>query len=384
MHADLDLDRFVDDLRTLVGMPTVVSSNPGAFARARQWIWQYLADTDAEFVDFDVDGLTSTIIRPRGSARPSIIGDAHLEVVPAADQMFELRREGDRLYGRGAADMKTALLMLLCVLRDLLTSDDHHDLWLVITEDEEIGSQRGTACIVDYLSARDLLAPVAFVPDGGHDFAYVEAEKGIATIRVVARGDGGHASRPWLATNPIETMQAFARDCRRAFPGPTDEADTRASFVPTSVSAGDATNQIPTECRAVFDVRFSGDQTPADIRALVDDVADDHGVAVRYSKLDVAADYPPDAPVAREYIRMLTDVVGREPEILRSAGASNGRFYAAHGVQVLMTNARAGGAHSRREWVDASSLPTYHEVVHRTVRLVADRVRSGEPIQPGS
>lgn len=380
MHPELDLDRFIDDLRTLVGYRTIVEQNPEAFSRAREWIRQYLADVDAEFVDFDVDGMTSTIIRPRGSTRPTMIGDAHLEVVPAADQLFEVERDGDRLYGRGTADMKTALLMLLRVMADLLASDDHRDLWLVITEDEEIGSQRGAACVVDYLAERDLLPPVAFVPDGGHDFAYVEREKGIATIRAVARGDGGHASRPWLVTNPVETVLAFAGNCKEAFPDPRDEADWRSTVVPTRISAGGATNQIPTECRAVFDVRFTGEHTPADLRTRIDEIADRHGIAVQYSKLDVAANYPSDAPIAREYLTMLTEVTGREPSILHSAGASNGRFYAARGVHVLMTNARAGGAHGRREWVDTSSLPTYHEVVHRTVALVADRVRDGAPI----
>lgn len=380
MHPDLDLATFVDDLRTLVRYRTVVCRNPEAFTHARDWIRQYLAGTDAEFLDFDVEGMTSTIIRPHGSTRPTMIGDAHLEVVPAADQMFELTREDDRLYGRGVADMKTALLMLLRVLRDLLTSDDHRDLWLVITEDEEVGSQRGAACIVDYLAERDLLPPVAFVPDGGHDFAYVEREKGIAAIRAVACGDTAHASRPWLAANPIEAMMAFARDCKQAYPDPADEADWRSTFVPTRISADGPTNQIPAECRAVFDMRFTGDDTPAAFRARIDEIADERGVAVRYSKLHAAAYYPRDAPIARDYLQMLAQTTSREPKILHSAGASNGRFYAAQGVHVLMTNASAGGGHSRREWVDASSLPTYHEVVHRTIALVADRVRSGAPI----
>lgn len=380
MIGELDLDRFTDDLATLVGYQTVVCRNDGEFARARDWIRQYLAGTDAEFVDFDVDGLTSTIIRPASSAKPTLIGDAHLEVVPGAEPMFALRRDGTRLYGRGAADMKTALLMLLRVMRDLLTSDDHYDLWLVITEDEEVGSQRGARCVVEHLVDRDLLPPVAFVPDGGHDFSYVEREKGIAVIRAVACGDGGHASRPWLAANPIDTMAAFARACSQVFPDPRDERDWRPTFVPTAITAGGASNQIPTECRAVFDLRYTENFTPTDIRARVNDIADTHGVAVQFSKLDAAARYPSDAPIARDYLDLLEDVSGRCPPILHSAGASNGRFYAAHGSHVLMTNARAGGAHSRLEWVDESSLPAYYELVHRTVRLVANRVRSGAPI----
>ena len=374
---DLDLDLFIDDLRTLVGYRTVVCRNPDAFARARDWIRQFLADADAEFLDFDVDGMTSTIIRPRGSPRPALIGDAHLEVMPAADPMFELRRDGTRLYGRGTADMKTALLTLLYVMRELLTGDDHRDLWLVITEDEEVGSRRGAQCIVDHLVERDLMPPVAFVPDGGYDLAYVEREKGTAVIRAVAGGDGGHASRPWKVTDPIATMLAFVRDCLDLFPVPPDATTWRSSITPTMITAGTTTNQIPDECRAVLDLRYTEDHSPSDVRARINDLADSNGVTVRFAKLDPAAHYPSEAPIAAAYLDVLRDVVDGEPVIEHSAGASNGRFYAAHGTRVLMTGPRADGAHSRLEWVDASSLPVYHELVHRTVELVSDRVRSG-------
>lgn len=90
----------------------------------------------------------------------------------------------------------------------------------------------------------------------------------------------------------------------------------------------------------------------------------------------LATYYPRDARVAVAYLDILRKVIDREPVIEHSAGASNGRFYAAHGTHVLMTGPRCGGAHSRTEWVDTSSLPAYHDLVHRTVELVSDRARS--------
>ena len=153
--------------------------------------------------------------------------------------------------------MKTALLMLLQVMRDLLSTDDHRDVWLVITEDEEIGSRRGAQTIVEHLVDRNLMPPVAFVPDGGYDFAYVEREKGTGVSRAVTRGDGGHASRPGKVANPIRAMLAFTRDCLDAFPDPPDAATWRSSIAPTMITVGSTTNQIADECRAVFDLRYT-------------------------------------------------------------------------------------------------------------------------------
>lgn len=382
---DLDLDRFVDDLSTLIGIRTAVGGDPDEFGRARDWIRQYLADTDAEFLQFDVDGRTSTIIRPRGSVRPTMVADTHLEVVWAADQLFTARRDGDRLYGRGAADMKTALLVVLHVLRQVLHSDDHRDLWVVVTEDEEEGSQRGAAVVVEHLARHDCIPPVAFVPDGGHDFAYVEREKGSAILRVTATGDGGHASRPWLSTNPITAVLHFADALARSYPDPRGEDDWRPSAVPTLIEGGHTSNQLPTTCRATFDLRYTEQDTVDAVRRRVEDLADRHGVTAQFPKLDAAATYPADAPIARAYRDLIREITGRRPRIVHSAGASNGRFYAAHGTHVLMTNATAGGAHSRSEWVDVTSIPAYHELVLRTVDLVADRVRAGAPVRrPGT
>jgi acetylornithine deacetylase/succinyl-diaminopimelate desuccinylase-like protein len=378
MIPQLDLDAYVRDLCALVRMRTVVGGDADAFARARGWIREYLAGTGVEHLEFDVDGRTSTILRRRGSSRPSVVADAHLEVVPGGDELFEPTRDGDVLRGRGTADMKAALLVLLTVLRDLVRRDDSCDLWLVITEDEEEGSQRGAAVVVDHLARRGCIPPVALVPDGGYDFGYIACEKGSAIVRVASSGAGGHASRPWLATNPILAMLRFVEAVTAAFPNPDGPDDWRASAVPTMISGGQAANQLPTACRAVLDLRYTTAHTTDAIRDRIEDLADAHAVTVHFPKLDAAASYPADTPAARAYLDILRDVTGREPVVQRSAGASNGRFYAAAGAQVLMTSLRAGGAHSHDEWVDVSSAPMYHALVHRTVAMASQLAAHGE------
>ena len=172
-----DEPAFLEDLATLVGFRTVVCSNRAEFVRSSRWIRDFFDPALTEFIDFDCHGLTTTIVKHLGSKRPGMIGAGHIEVVPGSDDQHALRREGDRLYGRGVADMKTQVLAMMHTLRRMIAEGDHRNFWLVLSQDEEVGSEAGATVVVDHLVAKDLLPPVVFAPDGGPDFAYVEKEK---------------------------------------------------------------------------------------------------------------------------------------------------------------------------------------------------------------
>ena len=82
--------------------------------------------------------------------------------------------------------------------------------------------------------------------------------------------------------------------------------------------------------------------------------------------------YPRERPVARRYIDILRRVSGKEPEILHSNGASNGRFYAARNpdIQVLMSNPKVVGLHADEECLVAASLEPYYRLVRETALMV--------------
>ena len=366
-----DLDRFLDDLETFVSFRTVVCENPDEFRRANAWIRGFFDPGTTEFVEFACHGLTSTLIKPRDSARPRLLGDGHVEVVPGDDDLFRLREENGVVTGRGVADMKTQCLMMIWVLRRLIEEGDHNNFWLLFSEDEEVGSQYGVALVVDHLHREGLMPPVVFAPDGGPDFAYVEKEKGICTFEIETRGTAAHASRPYLGDNAIDRMYSLDADLRRHFPNPKREEDWVASLSMTTIAAGEATNQIPDSCRAGFDLRLTEASSVEEIQETIRGVAGEHGAELRFLQTDPATYYPKEAPVARRYLEVLRRAAGREPRILHSAGASNGRLYvkADPSVHVLMTSPRMGSAHAETECLDAGSLESYYQLVYETARL---------------
>ncbi len=365
------LDEFLSELETFVAFKTVVCENPDEFRRANAWIREFFDPTRTEFIEFDCNGLTSTLIKPRGSERPRMLGDGHIEVVPAEDDLFEMREESGVLYGRGVADMKTQCLMMIWALRRLIEEGEHHDFWLLFSEDEEVGSKHGVAVVVDHLRREGLMPPVVFAPDGGPNFAYVEKEKGICTFEIETNGRAAHASRPYLGDNAIDRMQAIYAALKERFPNPRGESDWINSLSMTSVESGTASNQIPDRCRAGFDLRLTEAFTVDEIVRTIEDVARDHRAELRVVQADPATYYPRDAPVAQRYLDLLRRVSGQEPPILHSAGASNGRLYVAAdpAVHVLMTSPRMGAAHSETECLEIGSLAAYYELVYESAKL---------------
>jgi succinyl-diaminopimelate desuccinylase len=233
-----DQDQFLADLKTFVGFRTCVETNPDDFARARAWIKAFFDPEKTAFIELEYEGFVNLIIKPADSLRPNVLGDGHIEVVPGDDKLFVLREESSLLYGRGVADMKTQCLMMMVVLRQLIAEGNHNDFWILFSEDEEIGSPNGAKQVISYLCGHSMQPHIVFVPDGGHDFAFVEKEKGKLRFTVTMPGVAAHASRPFLGENAIEKMMAFYRELQGRFPNPRNEADWVNSVAITSIAAG--------------------------------------------------------------------------------------------------------------------------------------------------
>jgi succinyl-diaminopimelate desuccinylase len=159
--------RFLSDLDTFIRFKTCVDQNQSEFAAARAWIEAFFDPAVTAFDTFTFNDFTSLLIRSRESERPRMLGDGHIEVVPGRDGLFFLRKEGPLLFGRGVADMKTQCLMMMTVLRDLLATGGANDFWLLLSEDEEIGSTYGARQMVELLDERECLPEVVFAPDTG-------------------------------------------------------------------------------------------------------------------------------------------------------------------------------------------------------------------------
>ncbi|GLY06678.1 M20/M25/M40 family metallo-hydrolase [Actinoplanes sp. NBRC 101535] len=293
--------------------------------------------------------------------RPQVILNAHLDVVPGKPSQFAARRDGDRLYGRGAQDMKVAALVMATVFRDVARTLPY-PVGLQLVTDEEVGGFDGTGHqVAAGVTAR-------FVVIGEQSaLRVVAASKGILRARLTATGRTAHAAYPWLGENALLTVvDAVSRVVAR-YPVPDAEAWTTTVNVASITTSNTAANIVPADAQAWLDVRFPPHDTDFTGREPAEIVA--HLAAITGPAVDVTIEglgaphyaNPDSAPV--RLLQQAAQSVGYDGSLLRKHGAADGRFYSARGVDACIFGPAGDGQHGPHEYVDLRSLRPYHDAL---------------------
>jgi succinyl-diaminopimelate desuccinylase len=281
---------------------------------------------------------------------------AHVDVVPGKPELFTLRVEGDKAFGRGVSDMKFAVPLFLQVMKDL-PPEYRDNVLIVITFDEEVGGMNSMRPLVEDFGFRP---SAVFLPDGGDNFHLVTEQKGALKIRLTATGVAGHASRPWLCENALDKAIAIYQDIRNVFPlakGPEEWANT---INLGCLNGGIKVNQLPDKAEALLEVRYTegtGEEVFAQIKAVVGNRAECN------LELDVVRFHLDEAS---PYHALILDCAKRHDQTLtplRETGASDGRFFSKHGIPVIITKPICGGQHADSEWLNLSSLDVYYAIL---------------------
>ncbi len=271
---------------------------------------------------------------------------AHLDVVPTGDpeawdsDPFELRVDGDRLYGRGTEDNHQGLVSAAVASLALLEEGvvPPHDVALLLVADEETGSKFGIEYVVEHdnpLQPQDIVV----VPDGGDPQGLMieVAEKSIFWIRAAITGKTTHGSTPGNGRNATEAAAHLCvrlMELREVFGIEDPLFDPPAStFAPTKREPNvDNINNIPGADVSYFDCRILPRYDLADVeramRERVDAVAEQFGVTIdiTYPQREAAAPpTDPDAPV----VLALTDAVKEVYDVDAKPGGIGGGTVAA-------------------------------------------------------
>jgi len=317
------------------------SSGPGERAAA-EYVAGLLADVGIESTIYESDRGRATVVAQwgnRDSERPGLLVHGHLDVVPAqavdwsVDPFAGEIRDG-YLWGRGAVDMKDFDAMLLSVVRARQRAGEIPDrpITLVFTADEEAGGRLGAHWLVEERpevleGCTEAIGEVGgFSTEvGGRRLYLIESgEKGIAWLRLTARGTAGHGSmkspdnavvhlakavaaladHDW-PTAPGPSMQTLLAKVREltGSDGSPDEllehfgaaarmvsAGMRNSTNPTMLQAGYKHNVIPGEAVAYVDGRYLPGDADTFIPQIQQIVGDQ--IYIDPHVLDRALEYP--------------------------------------------------------------------------------------------
>ncbi|WP_341485694.1 acetylornithine deacetylase [Thioclava sp. GXIMD4215] len=348
-----------DLLARLVGFPTVVGQPNGALIED---VARYLRAHGAEVtVLAGPEGDRSNLFASFGPKDvPGIVLSGHVDVVPATEpewraDPFVLRREGDRLIGRGACDMKGFVAAVLAAAPAMGRMALRAPLHIALSYDEEAGC-KGVPHLLAALPA--LCAP----PEGAiigepTGLVPVLAHKGKAALRLSAKGRSGHSSRPDLGQNAIQRLvPVLARICAQAEAltrGPQDArfAPPYSSVQIGTICGGQAVNIIPDFAEAQIEARAIAGVSP---KAILQEVLVDLPEGV---SLDWLSEYPalalaPEAPLAR----LAETLTGRAAQGAVSFGTEAGLFQQAGIAAIVCGPGDIARAHKPEEYLTLSEL----------------------------
>ncbi len=305
-------------------------------------------------------------VGPEGA--PTVVLHGHLDVVPARAEQFTARIEGDRLYGRGAYDMKGALAAMLTTFAALRDQDAVRvRLGVVGDEESEEEQDRGSDRLVD----SGFVGDFAITGEPTDLQIGVEA-KGVLALRLEVSGVAAHGATPWLGDNAVLKAHDVFRSIESLpFARHSSELFDRPSINLGRIVGGDALNKVPDRCTIDVDIRYLPDQDPEEIFAQVRALPDCEATALMTR---------PPAVVDRDspFVRALGEAASAhregEPMSVGRDGASDAVSFLRVGVPAVEFGPRGEGHHGPAEWVSVSSLSAYRDTLESFLRALPARL----------
>ena len=280
-----------------------------------------------------------------GDRAPNFCFAGHTDVVPVGDanewsvDPFAAEIKGDRLYGRGASDMKTAIAGFAAAAARFLESRDNDfpgSISLLITGDEEGEAVNGTVKVLEWLREKGEVLDACLVgeptnPETLGDMIKI-GRRGSMTAFLTVHGASGHAAYPHLADNPVERL---VKMLSAVLDKPLDDGTEHfqpSTAVVTTIDVGNpVANVIPARAEARINVRFNDLHTGAGVETLLrrrlDDIGGDYDLDARVSGEPFL--FPP-GPLSNLVAGAVEKATGKRPEFSTAGGTSDARFIKDH------------------------------------------------------
>lgn len=298
-----------------------------------------LASAGFRSEDASVNGVANLWAR-RGEARPLVCFAGHTDVVPPgplekwqSDPFTPTVRDG-RLYGRGAADMKSSIACFVVAVEQFVAERPRHSgsIAVLLTSDEEGPSVDGTARVVERLKSRGETLDYCVVGEPSSSAQLGDAvrvgRRGSLTARITVRGVEGHVAYPEQVRNPIHLLAPALAELTASTWDAGNEAFPPTSFQVSNLNAGTGVeNVVPGAATLVCNFRFSTASTDAALRARFEEV-------LRKHRLDYSIAWTLGGKPFLSKRGKLIEVVqravqahgGKVPQLSTSGGTSDARF----------------------------------------------------------
>ncbi len=372
-------DELPDLLAALVAIdsvnPSLVPGGAGEGEIARfVAAWARDAGLEVEVLE-GTAGRPSVVARARGAGGGrSLLLCGHTDTVTTEGMADPRPRvDGDRLYGRGAYDMKAGLAAALLACREAASRDLAGDVVVAAVADEEHAS----------LGVQEVLATVradAAIVTEPTELELVIAHRGFVWAEIEVTGRAAHGSRPHLGVDAIVKAGPILialGELDAALEGREHRLLGRGSVHASVIHGGEELSSYPARCVIGLERRTLPGERAGDVEAelaglLAGCRAADPELQAGQRTLLVRDPFEVDerAEVVETVRAAAEGVLGTPPAIAGASYWADAAFIAAAGIPTVMFGPAGDGAHAAEEWVSLSSI----ETLARALVAVAERL----------
>jgi succinyl-diaminopimelate desuccinylase len=348
------------------------TSNPEGIKKAAGFVKGWLEAREIAVEELAIREMPILVASVGAADAPRVVFHGHLDVVPGRTEQFTPRVEGDRLYGRGAYDMKGALAAMMGAVQELRDERGVKVLFTVVPDEEsEEEVDRGTQFLIKNGYSGD------FAVTGEPTDLHIGIQaKGVLALRLEVAGTAAHGSTPWLGDNAIlKALDVFRLIESLPFARESSDLFDRPSINLGRILGGDRLNKVPDSCVIDVDIRYLPGQAPEQIRAQIEELPGVSLVA-QFHRMPAIVDR--NNPFVRVLSECASQLLDTETISVGRDGASDAICFIEAGVPAIEFGPRGAGHHGPGEWVSVESLERYRQTLVDFVRLIPKRL-AGEP-----
>ena len=328
----------------------------------------------------DVDNLWAR----RGGTHPVVCFAGHTDVVPTgplsewhSDPFVPTIRDG-KLFGRGAADMKSSIAAFVVAVEAFVKERPNHSgsVALLITSDEEGPSVDGTVKVVEALKARNELIDYCIVGEPTSvDWLgdmLKNGRRGSLSGKLTVRGIQGHVAYPHLAKNPVHLLAPALAELARTEWDKGNESFPPTTWQVSNIHAGTgAGNVIPGSVTVDFNFRFSTESPDAALKARVESILKKHGLDYRVEwTLGAKPFLSRNGRLAKTVQEAAKRHTGRSGELSTTGGTSDARFIIDICPEVIELGPVNASIHKLDEHIEIAQLELLPRIYLDTLRAL--------------
>jgi len=335
----------------LLKFKSITPDEGGSF----EFIKQYL--NNFNIVEINKNGVKNLFIYKKFGEGEHLSFAGHLDVVPPGEgwesDPFEPTIKGDKIFARGAQDMKSGVASFLYAVKN--SKKFNGTLSLILTSDEEGEAKYGTLEVLKYLKEKKMLPDYAIVAEPTCETKFGDAIKigrrGSINGVLILKGKQGHAAYPEKSINPIHQIAPILPEIAGKNLDNGDNYFAPSKLVITDIRAGmEVTNVTPNSLKMMFNIRNS---TLTDIEKIEKFIREKFkGVEYQLELSESAKPFitSPDTKVVKLLENSIKKVTDITPKLSTAGGTSDARFLAEFGVKAVEFGVINDSIHSPNEY----------------------------------